>query len=109
MVANTTRTRKRVRGVVRSDKMDKTVTVDVERLVKHPIYGKYVRRRTTLMAHNAHNAARQGDLVEVEETRPLSRRKRWRVVRILRRAPVVGDAIEQDAPEQPDAQTPDAQ
>jgi small subunit ribosomal protein S17 len=79
--------RKRVQGVVKSDKMDQTVTVDVERLVKHPQYGKYVRRRSAFMAHDPHNSARQGDLVEIEETRPLSRWKRWRVVRVLRRAP----------------------
>jgi small subunit ribosomal protein S17 len=78
--------KKRAQGVVRSDKMDKTVTVTVERLVKAPLYGKYVRRRSTFMAHNPHNTARAGDLVEIESTRPLSRRKRWRVVRILRRA-----------------------
>ena len=79
--------RKRFQGVVKSDKMDKTVTVTVERLVRHARYGKYVRRRSTFMAHNVHNGAREGDLVEIEETRPLSRRKRFRVVRVLRRAP----------------------
>jgi len=76
-----------VQGVVKSDKMDQTVTVSIERLVKHPQYGKYVRFRSSFMAHDPHNSARQGDLVEIEETRPLSRHKRWRVVRVLRRAP----------------------
>jgi small subunit ribosomal protein S17 len=78
--------RRRARGVVKSDKMDQTVTVVVDRLVKDPRYGKYLRRKSTFMAHNPHDDARAGDLVEVEETRPLSRRKRWRVVRVLRRA-----------------------
>ncbi len=78
--------RKRVQGVVKSDKMDKTVTVTVERLVKHPQYGKYVRRNSTFMAHNPHNLAREGDVVEIESTRPLSKNKRWRVVRVVRRA-----------------------
>ncbi|MGD2175441.1 MAG: 30S ribosomal protein S17 [Candidatus Brocadiaceae bacterium] len=79
--------RKRVQGVVESDRMDKTVTVTVERLVQHPLYGKHMRRKSTFMAHDPHNDAREGDLVEIESTRPLSRRKRWRIVRILRRAP----------------------
>ncbi len=79
--------KKRVQGVVKSDRMDKTITVTVERVVKHPLYGKYLRRSSTFMAHDAHNDAREGDLVELESTRPLSRRKRWRLVRILRRAP----------------------
>ena len=76
--------RKRVRGTVKSDKMDLTVTVTVERLVKDPRYGKYVRRKNTFMAHNPNNDAKAGDLVEIESTRPLSRRKRWRILRVLR-------------------------
>ena len=79
-------TRKRARGVVQSDKMDKSVTVAVTRLVKHPLYGKYMHRVSKHMAHDPQNSAHRGDLVEIESTRPLSRRKRWRVVRILRRA-----------------------
>jgi small subunit ribosomal protein S17 len=78
-------TRKRARGIVQSDKMDKSVTVAVTILEKHPLYGKYMRRVTKHMAHDPQNSARRGDLVEIESTRPLSRRKRWRVVRILRR------------------------
>jgi small subunit ribosomal protein S17 len=80
------RARKRVRGVVKSDKMDRSVTVTVERLIKHRKYGKYVRRNSTFMAHDPENVAHTGDLVEIESTRPLSARKRWRIVRILRRA-----------------------
>jgi small subunit ribosomal protein S17 len=77
----------RVRGVVKSDKMDKTITVVVERLMKHPKYGKYISRHSTYVAHDAHNEAHEGDMVDIERTRPLSRRKRWRLVRIVRRAP----------------------
>lgn len=72
--------------MVKSHNMDKTITVTVERLVQDPRYRKYVRRKSTFMAHNPHNHAREGDLVEIESTRPLSKRKRWRLVRILRRA-----------------------
>jgi small subunit ribosomal protein S17 len=94
---------RRIRGIVKSDKMEKTITVSVERNVKHPRYGKYVTRATTMMAHDAHNDAREGDLVEIEQTRPLSKNKCWRLVRILRRAP--GGAIETPAvDEEPAAQ-----
>ena len=78
-------TRKRMQGVVKSDKMDKSVVVAVTRLVKHPLYGKYMKQVSKHMAHDPENSAHNGDLVELESTRPLSRRKRWRVVRILRR------------------------
>jgi len=76
-------------GVVVSDKMDKTVVVMVERLVKHPLYKKYIRRRRKFMAHDEENACRAGDKVLIEETRPLSRHKRWRVRQILERAKVL--------------------
>ncbi len=79
--------RRTVTGVVTSDKMQKTVVVMVERLVKHPVYKKTVRRRTKLMAHNENDEARMGDRVELVETRPLSRRKSWRVARIVVKAP----------------------
>src|SRR5262245_43701451 len=70
-------------GVVTSDKMQKTITVKVERLVKHPKYGKYVRRFSVLKAHDPESTAKVGDKVEVEFTRPLSKTKRWRLVRAL--------------------------
>ncbi|HHI96457.1 MAG TPA: 30S ribosomal protein S17 [Thermodesulfatator atlanticus] len=76
-------------GTVVSDKMDKTVVVMVERLVLHPLYKKYVRRRKKFMAHDEDNACRIGDKVLIEETRPLSRHKRWRVREILERAKVL--------------------
>ena len=78
--------KKRMRGVVKSDKMEQSITVTVERLVADPRYGKYLRRRKTFMAHNPQNYAKAGDLVEIESTRPLSRRKRWRLVRVLKKA-----------------------
>lgn len=74
-------------GVVTSDKMTKTVVVRVDRLVKHPIYRKYVRRRKKFMAHDEHGA-KMGDKVRIIETRPLSARKRWRVVEIIQKAEV---------------------
>ncbi len=76
-------------GIVVSDKMDKTVVVMVERLTKHPLYKKYIKRRKKFMAHDEENACRIGDKVLIEETRPLSRHKRWRVRQILERAKVL--------------------
>jgi small subunit ribosomal protein S17 len=69
-----------------SDKMDKTVVVEVEDRVKHPLYGKVLRRSSKVKAHDEGNAAGIGDLVLISETRPLSATKRWRVVEILERA-----------------------
>ena len=71
-------------GVVVSDKMDKTVTVQVERLVRHPMYKKYIRQRKKYKVHDANNACKIGDLVAITETRPLSRDKRWRVQSVLK-------------------------
>ena len=71
-------------GIVASDKMNKTRRVVVERLVPHPKYGKMLRRRTVCHAHDESNASHKGDLVEIMETRPLSKLKRWRVVRVVR-------------------------
>ena len=69
-------------GRVSSNKMDKTITVVIERLVKHPIYGKFVRRSTKLHAHDEHNECHEGDVVTIEQCRPLSKSKAWRLVRI---------------------------
>jgi small subunit ribosomal protein S17 len=71
--------RKTREGVVISDKMDKSVIVEVSRTVMHPLYQKYVRKRTRFMAHDETNALKIGDRVRIVESRPLSRRKRWRV------------------------------
>ncbi|MBC7629871.1 30S ribosomal protein S17 [Aeromicrobium sp.] len=78
--------RKTRRGYVVSDKMDKTVVVEVEDRVKHPLYGKVMRRTSKVQAHDEANAAGTGDLVLIMETRPLSATKRWRVVEILDKA-----------------------
>ncbi len=78
--------RKAREGLVVSDAMDKTVVITVTDLSRHPRYGKTVRRNTRLYVHDEENAAKVGDRVRVQETRPLSRLKRWRVVEILERA-----------------------
>ncbi|MDR2350337.1 MAG: 30S ribosomal protein S17 [Deltaproteobacteria bacterium] len=70
-------------GVVVSDKMDKTVVVLVNRLVKHPVYKKYIKRRARFMAHDEKNVARLGDTVEIIQSRPLSKLKRWRLAKVL--------------------------
>ena len=77
--------RKKKVGTVVSDKMDKTVVVRVERLVPHDVYKKYVRRRVTFNAHDEKNEFRVGDRVEIVETRPMSKDKRWRVARLIER------------------------
>lgn len=73
-------------GVVVSDKMDKSITVAIERRMKHPIYGKFVKKTSKIMAHDEENTAGTGDTVRVMETRPLSKNKRWRLVAIVERA-----------------------
>jgi small subunit ribosomal protein S17 len=73
-------------GIVTSDKMDKTIVVSVTDNVKHPLYGKIVKRTYKLKAHDAENQCRTGDRVKVMETRPLSRDKRWRLVEIVEKA-----------------------
>jgi small subunit ribosomal protein S17 len=78
--------RKTRRGYVTSDKMDKTVVVEVEDRVKHPLYGKVIRRTSKVKAHDEANSAGVGDLVIISETRPLSATKRWRLVEILEKA-----------------------
>ncbi len=73
-------------GIVTSDKMDKTVTVAVERKVKHPIYGKFVKKTTKFHAHDEKQECGIGDVVKIMETRPLSKTKRWRLVEIVEKA-----------------------
>ena len=82
--ANTTAL-KTVEGRVVSNKMNKTVTILVERLVKHALYGKYIRRSTKLHAHDEDNACNEGDVVRITECRPMSKTKNWRVVEVLPR------------------------
>ncbi len=73
-------------GKVVSDKMAKTITIAIERQVKHPIYGKFIKRTTKLMVHDETDDAREGDIVRVMETRPMSKNKRWRLVEVVERA-----------------------
>ena len=88
--------RKERQGVVLSNRMQKTVVVSVERTVMHPGYGKYLKRRTKIKAHDEKNECRAGDRVLIVESRPLSRDKRWRVSRILERA-VAEESVPPDA------------
>ena len=74
---------RRIQGRVVSDKMDKTITVLIERQVKHPIYGKFIRRSTKVHAHDANNECHVGNIVMIEQCRPLSRSKSWRLVEII--------------------------
>ena len=87
---NTTQAERNARkervGKVVSAKMQKTITIAIERQVKHPIYGKFVKRTSKLMAHDEDSTAREGDIVRVMETRPLSKNKRWRLVEVVERA-----------------------
>jgi small subunit ribosomal protein S17 len=78
--------RKTLTGVVSSDKMDKTIVVMVNRLIRHPVYKKYIRKRTRVKAHDEKNQCHVGDKVLLVETRPLSKDKRWRVREVLERA-----------------------
>lgn len=83
---DTRKLRKQKTGVVVSDKMDKTIAVQVERRLMHPIYGKFVKRSKKFFAHDEENTCKIGDTVRIMETRPLSKNKSWRLVEILERA-----------------------
>ena len=86
MEAETRNARKERVGLVVSNKMDRSITVAIERRMKHPMYGKYVKQTTKLMAHDENNDAGAGDTVRIMETRPLSKNKRWRLVEVVERA-----------------------
>ena len=73
-------------GLVTSNKMDKTITVSIERKIKHPIYGKFVKKTKKFMAHDEANTCNEGDLVKIMESRPLSRKKKWALVEVIERA-----------------------
>jgi len=75
-----------INGCVTSDKMDKTITVLVERRVKHPVYGKFIKRSTKLCAHDENNQCHEGDIVSITSCRPLSKNKTWKLVEILEQA-----------------------
>jgi small subunit ribosomal protein S17 len=82
-------------GVVTSDKMDKTRRVEIPRLVKHQRYGKYIRRRTICHVHDADNQSHTGDLVEIMESRPLSKTKHWRLLRVVTKAPTAAPVVDE--------------
>jgi small subunit ribosomal protein S17 len=92
-----TKTRRRARkvGVVTSDKMEKSVVVRVDRIVKHKMYKRYVKRTSRFMAHDEQNQCKIGDTVEIIESRPISASKRWRVSRIVRRASGAAQSVAQ--------------
>src|SRR5688572_17031649 len=89
--ADSKKAAKTLTGKVVSNKMQKTITVSVERYVPHPTYGKYQRRTTNFLAHDENNESREGDLVAIEECRPLSRHKSWRLVKVLSRGGQIGE------------------
>ena len=91
-MSNQEKATKTLTGKVVSNKMQKTITVAVERYVPHPQYGKYQRRTTKLLAHDENGESREGDVVSIEQCRPLSRNKSWRLVKVLSRAEQAGGA-----------------
>ena len=80
------KTQRTIVGRVVSDKMDKTVSVAIERTIKHPVYGKYIRRTSKVMAHDAANECKEGDRVAIAECKPISKNKSWAVVSVVERA-----------------------
>jgi small subunit ribosomal protein S17 len=100
MSSNERSKRKEKIGVVVSDKMDKTITVRVDWVAHHPVYGKMMRRATKFKAHDEKKSAKVGDTVRIQETRPLSKTKRWRLVEIVKKAsiPVAPIAAAEVAP-----------
>ncbi len=85
--AKATKGKRTVTGFVVSDKADKTISVKIERLIKHPVYGKYIRRTTKVLAHDENNECKSGDRVTISECRPVSKNKAWQVVGVVERAP----------------------
>lgn len=91
-------------GVVTRDKMDKTRRVEIPRLVKHPRYGKFIRRRTICYVHDEQNQSKIGDTVEIMETRPISKNKNWRLLKVVTKGPDLSStAIHPEAPKTPAA------
>ena len=83
-------------GIVVSDKMEKTISVRVTRHAMHPVYGKRIIKTKKFLVHDAENACRMGDRVQFAETRPMSKNKRWTLVKIIERAPILGGSVEED-------------
>jgi small subunit ribosomal protein S17 len=90
MSAETKNKRRTLQGIVTSDRMDKTITVRVERLFKHPKYKKYIRRHKKYLVHDGEGQAEVGDIVDLVECRPLSKSKRWRLGSVVRKAKTAG-------------------
>ena len=90
MTATTRKARRTMQGIVVSAKGDKTITVQVEQRYKHPKYGKYLRRHTKYMAHDENNEANPGDTVDIVAARPMSKRKRWRLVKVVKQSQFAG-------------------
>ena len=86
MIKETTKVQRSQVGRVVSNKMDKTVTVRLERLVKHPLYGKYIRRSSKVHAHDENNDCNEGDTVRIAQTRPVAKTKAWAVIEVVERA-----------------------
>lgn len=93
-------------GVVVSDKMDKTITVKVDRVMHHPVYNKLMRLATKFKVHDEKNAAKLGDTVRIEETRPISKTKRWRLVEVVKTAEAVEAHVKKEAAAQAKTQNP---
>ena len=91
MQSNSRNNRKERVGVVISDKMDKTITVQVDRVSRHPVYNRSIRKATKFKAHDESNTAKLGDVVRIQETRPLSKTKRWRLVEVVKRSAGTGN------------------
>ena len=91
------KTRQQKIGVVSSNKMQKTIVVNVDRRIMHPLYKKVTRKSKRFLVHDERGECQPGDMVRIEETRPLSRRKRWRVVQVISRAVQVGHDVEENA------------
>ena len=89
MSEQTQQNERTVTGRVVSDKMNKTITVLVERRVKHPVYGKFVRKSTKLHAHDENNECKEGDVVTIAECRPISKSKAWRLIEVVEKATIV--------------------
>ncbi len=89
MSEDTKKIERTLMGKVVSDKMDKSITVMVERRVKHPVYGKFVRKSTKLRAHDENNECKEGDVVTIAECRPISKTKTWRLVEVVEKAAVI--------------------
>ena len=91
------KTRQQKIGVVSSNKMQKTIVVTVDRRIMHPLYKKVTRKSKRFLVHDERGECQPGDMVRIEETRPLSRRKRWRVVQVISKAVQVGHSVEENA------------